>query len=252
MSLEILSAVWDLELERNDKDVLEVLAWHANADGICWPSKARIMYRTGMSEATVKRSLRSLKEQGLVSVEAHAEGGRGRTPLYKVRPEKGVKKAPFDEWLKGVRPDAKGGQNELKGVRAVTPEPSVKNLQEEPSSPKGSDEPTKDRITLLVDRCREMDFEPTPKQKLTWGNELKAKARQDLGGRELMRLVNLIAQAGSDGYFWSFSRAERELGKPGAKSAIGITPAEDPNVSEEEKSSPYDLGAYLDRKRRTA
>lgn len=135
-----------------------------------------------------------------------------------------------------------------------------KNKSKEPSSPKGSDEPdgsangsaTKDRITLLVDRCREMDFEPTPKQKLTWGNELNAKSRHYLQGRELMRLVNLIARAGSDGYFWSFSRAERELGKPGAKSAIGATPAEDPNVSEEEKSSPYDLGAYLDRKRRTA
>ncbi len=136
MSLEMLSAVWELDLERNEKDVLEVLAWHANADGICWPSKARIMYTKNLSESTVKRTLRSLKEMGLISVEAHAEGGRGKTPLYCIHPEKGAKKTPFNEWKegqnkggqddqKGVTENRKGGQNSVKGVAAAAPEPSV-------------------------------------------------------------------------------------------------------------------------------
>lgn len=101
-------------------------------------------------------------------------------------------------------------------------ETTLKSIDEskEPSSPKGASAPTKDRITLLVDRCREVDFEPTPKQKQTWAGELKAKSRKHLHGRELMRLVNLIARAGADGYFWSFSRAERELGKS-SRTAIG-------------------------------
>lgn len=147
MSLEMLSAVWDLELERNERDVLEVLAWHANADGLCWPSKARIMYRTGLSESTVKRALASLRKQGLITVEQHAEGGRGRVPIYRLHPEKGVKKPPFEEWKrrkgaqgeplqsrsKGGQPDTERGSYEReKGVRAVTPEPT-ENLHKEPS-----------------------------------------------------------------------------------------------------------------------
>lgn len=137
MSLEMLAAVWDLELERNEKDVLEVLAWHANADGICWPSKARIMYRTGLSESTVKRTLAALRKKGLITVEKYAEGGRGRTPIYMVHPEKGVKKPPFEEWRKGVQKGAsdpkRGSDESEKGVRALTPEPSVENHHTEPS-----------------------------------------------------------------------------------------------------------------------
>lgn len=112
MSLEMLSAVWNLDLERNEKDVLEVLAWHSNADGICWPSRARIMYTKGLSESVVKRTIRSLKKKGLITVEAHAEGGRGKTPLYKLHPEKGANKPPFEEWKqgqKGARASSKRG-----------------------------------------------------------------------------------------------------------------------------------------------
>lgn len=160
MSLEILSAVWDLDLGRNQRDVLEVLAWHANADGLCWPSKARIMYKTSLSESTVKRALTGLKKRGLVTVEDHAGGGRGKTPLYRVRPEKGVKKPPFTEWLaeqkgftqdvedeekgatlpplpdqKGFTGNEKGGQDEHeKGFKAVTPEPSERTVIEQTSS----------------------------------------------------------------------------------------------------------------------
>ncbi len=148
MSLEMLSAVWDMELPRNEQAVIEVFAWHANADGVCWPSKARIMYRTGFSEPTVKRALRSLKDKELLTVEDHATGGRGRTPIYKLHPEKGVKKISFEEWKarlakggageplsgdKGGQPRPERGSNGAeKGVTAATPEPT-RNRQPEPS-----------------------------------------------------------------------------------------------------------------------
>jgi DNA-binding transcriptional ArsR family regulator len=136
MSLEALSAVWNLDLDKNQQDVLEVLAWHANADMVCWPSKARIMYKTGLSDSTVKRALGALKKSGLITVEAHAEGGRGRAPLYKLHPDKGVSKPPFEEWRKGFTGDDKGGQGEQeKGGRAVTPEPRTENQEQEPSYP---------------------------------------------------------------------------------------------------------------------
>lgn len=135
--MEMLSAVWDLDLERNERDVLEVMAWHANADGLCWPSKARIMYRTGLSESSVKRALGSLKKTGLITVEAHAEGGRGKTPLYKVCPEKGVKKIPFEEWKKGFSENpinAKGGQGEHEKGVTVTPEYTKEPTSTTPSN----------------------------------------------------------------------------------------------------------------------
>lgn len=118
MSLETLSAVWDLDLSRNKKAVLECLAWHANADNKCWPSKSRIMYRTNLSESTVKRTLAELKSDGLLSVIAHAQGGRGKAPIYELHPEKGFKKPPFNEWLKGFKMTQKG-------VRALTPQPTI-------------------------------------------------------------------------------------------------------------------------------
>lgn len=151
MSLEMLSAVWDLDLTKNEQDVMEVLAWHSNADGVCWPSKARIMHTKKLSESTVKRTLKSLKDKGLLSVEAHADGGRGRTPLYRLHPEKGARKTPFKEFAAALRKrkkegqaeplsDDKGGQRDTergsggtgKGVRAATPEPT-RNRQHEPS-----------------------------------------------------------------------------------------------------------------------
>lgn len=144
MSLETLSAVWELDLERNEKDVLEVLAWHANADGICWPSKARIMYTKNLSESTVKRTLASLKKKGLITVEAHAEGGRGKTPIYALHPTKGVRKLPFEEWKKGVRRDTKGGQEEQKGVTAMTPEPSLEPSLEPSDAKAGGSPPPPD------------------------------------------------------------------------------------------------------------
>lgn len=148
MSLEMLSAVWDLDLPQNERSVVEVFAWHANADGVCWPSRARIMYRTGLSEPTVKRAMRSLRDRGLLTVEDHATGGRGKTPIYKLHPGKGVKKIPFEEWKERLKKGAtreplsggkgdhsrteRGSEGPEKGVTATTPEPT-ENRQNEPS-----------------------------------------------------------------------------------------------------------------------
>jgi hypothetical protein len=135
MSLEMLSAVWELDLPRTEKDVLEVLAWHANADGICWPSKARIMYTKGLSEASVKRAFASLKQKGLIKVEAHAKGGRAKTPIYQLHPEKGLKMIPFEQWKeqhKGAQGESKRGSLRPEKGLTVSPEPT-ENRQIEPS-----------------------------------------------------------------------------------------------------------------------
>lgn len=214
----------------------------------CWPSQDTLADMSDMSDRQVRRCLADLEFQGLIERKERrrADGSRRSDTVTLLGPLSafGPPQDSDEEAEPTNRTSRPGGADEPSGH-----EPSVRTVKE-PSSPKGSDEPTKDRITLLVDRCREMDFEPTPRQKQTWANELKAKARQNLEGVEFMRLVNLIAKAGADGYFWSFSRAERETGKP-SKTSIGPAPPVD-EASDEEKANPYDLRAYLDRKKRRA
>jgi len=55
------------------KLVLLSLADHANATGYCWPSIARIVQRTGLSRATVFRSIETLTGLGLVA-QAYEQG----------------------------------------------------------------------------------------------------------------------------------------------------------------------------------
>ncbi len=207
MSLELLSAIWDLDLERNEKDVLEVLAWHANADGICWPSKARIMYTKSLSESTVKRTLASLKKQGLLSVEAYAEGGRGKTPLYKLHPEKGVRKLPFNEWkegIKGVTADNKRGSGEtLKGVTAMTPEPSIEPSVEPSSSRRDAqqadaspEEEKTNPFTVFCNRMKEMDLSVSPEDRRRVPGNLKVVQRDhEATDEQMMRVILFMTEA---------------------------------------------------------
>lgn len=149
--------------------VLMEYADHANDDGICWPSRSRIMYNTGLSESAVKQHTRELREAGIIEIVAHHEGGRGRIPIYRVHPEKGPQKTPFKEWLKGST-RAERGQSEVKRGQEVTPESLDKNTSKESSiSPRGQ-KPAKTLTTLTVDRTKEVGFEPSPHQIANWGN----------------------------------------------------------------------------------
>lgn len=62
------------------KLVLLSLADHANATGYCWPSVARLVKRTGLSRATIFRSIETLTGLGLVS-QAYEQGKVNRYNL---------------------------------------------------------------------------------------------------------------------------------------------------------------------------
>lgn len=62
------------------KLVLLSLADHANATGYCWPSIARLAKRTGLSRATIFRSIETLTGLGLVS-QAYEQGKVNRYNL---------------------------------------------------------------------------------------------------------------------------------------------------------------------------
>ena len=83
VSWEILRAAWEVELSPSDKLVLLSLADHAkNGNGQCWPSVARIVRRTGLSDRQVQRSTSSLASVGLISIIRRA----GRSNTYVVHP----------------------------------------------------------------------------------------------------------------------------------------------------------------------
>jgi len=84
MSIALLAAAWDLEIGSTEKMVLMCLCDHANAEGACWPSVARICRKTSKSERTVQAALKWLREAGYFTVERQ----RGPTPLYRLDPSK--------------------------------------------------------------------------------------------------------------------------------------------------------------------
>lgn len=85
MSIRIMSIVCDDEsLSPTDKIVMLSLADHADDEGYCYPSIARLKRRTGLAERTVQNAISRLKTDGKLHVNLNA--GRGHANLYRVTP----------------------------------------------------------------------------------------------------------------------------------------------------------------------
>ncbi len=95
MSVKIMAQVWELDLPQNEKLVLLALGDHADDEGVCYPSVARIAWKTGMSERQVQRIGKKLRAAGLIVLMKHGQGGRGNPAVYRIKPQKGVKLSPF-------------------------------------------------------------------------------------------------------------------------------------------------------------
>jgi hypothetical protein len=80
-----MSLVWDDEsLNATDKIVMLSLADHADDEGFCYPSIARLERRTGLAKRTVQNAIQRLKTSGKLAVDLNA--GRGHANLYRVTP----------------------------------------------------------------------------------------------------------------------------------------------------------------------
>jgi hypothetical protein len=134
MSIGALNWAFSQSVMGPAKAVLIVLADHVDQDGWCWPTVARLGFRSGFAERAVRMALRQLERDGLIHTEVGA--GRGRVSRYKVlhnldaQPEmpprrpngaEKVQEMPLSVATKGA-PDApisntvKGAPNELKGA----------------------------------------------------------------------------------------------------------------------------------------
>ncbi|MEQ8254805.1 MAG: helix-turn-helix domain-containing protein [Roseovarius confluentis] len=139
MSHKFTSKVWeDEDLCPNEKLVLGSLADHADDQGFCYPSVARLVKRTGYSARTVQKTIKDLHAAGKLRVDKNA-GPRGCN-LFVVYPSKEttseVNSAPLELHPAGSAPpqEMQAPLQILRPTPAETaPEPSgtVKNRQKE-------------------------------------------------------------------------------------------------------------------------
>ena len=130
--------------------VLLAIADHANDDGICWPSVARLARMARVSERQCQRLISQLVNAGELSVERGGHGPKSTT-VYRIRilpvlaENKGdIAVSPLTE-NKGDIQGIKGDIQRAKGDIAMSPEPSI-----EPS------------IEAAEARASEPTPEPTP------------------------------------------------------------------------------------------
>lgn len=69
LSFPYLDSAWETKTPSHTcKLVLVALSDHANSDGICWPSVARLAHRCDISRRTVQRALRELEKAALITI----------------------------------------------------------------------------------------------------------------------------------------------------------------------------------------
>ncbi|WP_185802962.1 helix-turn-helix domain-containing protein [Pontivivens nitratireducens] len=87
MSIKIMSRIWESGgLKPTEKLILLSLADHANDDGVCYPSLARLVAKTGLSERGAQSTIKNLEERGWLQIERNA-GPRGCNVFTVLTPE---------------------------------------------------------------------------------------------------------------------------------------------------------------------
>lgn len=83
MSLEAMTWAFKQPLSGHAKVILLAIADHANDEGECWPSLARIAKKASVSERTAQRYMLELADQGYLSTAGrNAPDGRTMTKKY--------------------------------------------------------------------------------------------------------------------------------------------------------------------------
>lgn len=95
MSVEAITEVWKLDLPRDQKLVLLAFADHADDFGRCYPSLARVAWKSGYEQTrTISQIVAKLVDEGVLEI---LEPARGRTPtLYRIRWDRGIPLPEFD------------------------------------------------------------------------------------------------------------------------------------------------------------
>ena len=125
--------------------VLLAIADHANDDGICWPSVARLARMARVSERQCQRLISQLVNAGELAVERGGHGPKSTT-VYRILPVLAENKgdtamSPLTE-NKGDIQGIKGDIQRAKGDIAMSPEPSIEPSIEAAEANVVASEPT--------------------------------------------------------------------------------------------------------------
>lgn len=85
MSFQAMAWALKQPVKTSEKFLLVVIANYADENGQSWPSIARLCTDTGMSRATVQRSLRKLEKAGFVSCHKRVRGALQTSNLYTLK-----------------------------------------------------------------------------------------------------------------------------------------------------------------------
>ena len=193
MSVKIMAQVWELDLPQNHKLVLLAFADHADDDGICFPSVARVAWKTGYSERQIKAIGKQLRGAGLIVPVSHFEGGRGKATVYRVQPEKGAKISPFRRGKGEVQGKKGCGPAQQKGEVATASQSSIEPSEESSKNPGG-------RLAA-----------PAQAQEPTGGSESKSKPQEIQPGKADPRyqpVVDAISKCWPEGVPFAFDKTD--------------------------------------------
>ncbi len=94
MSIRLMSAIFESKtLGPTERLIMLALADHADDEGRCYPSIARLCQRTGLSERATQTNIKKLVEAGYIRIVIG--GGKGNANLYFVSANPAAS-APFD------------------------------------------------------------------------------------------------------------------------------------------------------------
>ena len=111
MSVKMMSAVYDSDLEKSVKAIALAYADHADDDGgSIYPATSRVSWKTGYSERQVRRATAQLKKMGVLKKAGTMESG---VILYRMIAAKLPQRPPYDLWREENK---KGGGDKMSGV----------------------------------------------------------------------------------------------------------------------------------------
>jgi hypothetical protein len=144
MSVAATTAVWERSRAKGSSLLLMLaLADYANEDHEAWPSVARLVAMTRMSERNIQYGLRRLTDDGELEVvePGGRRNGKGYATRYRLSGCFGAKSAPKDDGCKvdGCKPASNMGANQRTSrVQPAAPQPSVEPSEEPPPPKKKS------------------------------------------------------------------------------------------------------------------
>ena len=101
-----MADVWTRDLPHDEQAVMLAMADHAHDDGSrCFPSVARIAWKTGYQERSVRRTMAELRKRGVLELVTPG-GGRGRSSRYQIHVDRIPKKPPLNPDRCDTNPDA--------------------------------------------------------------------------------------------------------------------------------------------------